>query len=382
MPALPLLAGSSLELIPDLSVSSSLDDRVFWALLTEVKGIGPARLKRLVDMFGDARSAWYADPRALVDAGLERRARNALIELRKRVDPVEQGNRIQAAGVDVVRVIDSAYPPLLRGVPDAPAVLFVKGQLPGEGEPAIAVVGTRRATAYGRQAAEKLAGELARAGVVIVSGLARGIDAVAHNAALAAGGRTLAVLGSGVDRIYPAEHKGLAQRVVGSGALVSEFPLGEPPDAPNFPRRNRIVAGLARGTLVIEADRESGALITVDFALEQGRDVYAVPGSIFSPVSRGTNAMIKDGAKPVMSADDILEDLEMSAVTAVLPAPTADTDEEAVVLALLSNEPMHIDDIGRLARLPMSILGGTLAMMELKGMARQVGGQYYVRTGI
>jgi DNA processing protein len=243
-------------------------------------------------------------------------------------------------------------------------------------------VGTRRATPYGRQAAEKIAGELARAGVIIVSGLARGIDAVAHNAALAAGGRTLAVLGSGLDRIYPSEHKGLAQRVVGSGALISEFPLGEPPDAPNFPRRNRIVAGLARGTLVVEADRESGALITVDFALEQGRDVYAVPGSIFSPVSRGTNTLIKEGAKPVMSADDILEDLEMSAVEPVSAPPAVDTDEEAVVLALLSTDPMHIDDIGRLTQLPMSILGGTLAMMELKGTARQMGGQYYVRTGM
>ena len=140
--------------------------------------------------------------------------------------------------------------------------------------------------------------------------------------------------------------------------------------------------GPGRGTLVIEADRESGALITVDFALEQGRDVYAVPGSIFSPVSRGTNMLIKDGAKPVMSADDILEDLELSAVDAVSAPPVADTDEEAVVLALLSTDPMHIDDIGRLSRLPMSILGGTLAMMELKGLARQVGGQYYVRTGI
>jgi DNA processing protein len=369
-------------LIPGFAAASAVDERVFWALLTEVKGIGPARLRRLVDMFGDARSAWYADSRALVDAGLDHRARNALMEQRKRMDPVEQGNRIHAAGVELVRVIDPAYPALLKGVADAPAVLFVKGQLPRDDEPALAVVGTRRATAYGRQAAEKIAGELARAGVIIISGLARGIDAVAHNAALAAGGRTIAVLGSGVDRIYPSEHKGLAQRVVGSGALVSEFPLGEPPDAPNFPRRNRIVAGLARGTLVIEADRESGALITVDFALEQGRDVYAVPGSIFSPVSRGTNSLIKDGAKLVASAEDILEDLEMSAVEPVFAPPTADTDEEAVVLALLSSDPMHIDDIGRLARLPMSILGGTLAMMELKGMARQVGGQYYVRTGI
>jgi len=358
-----------------------VDERVFWALLTEVKGIGPARLKRLIEMFGDARSAWYADTRALVDAGLERRARSALIEQRKRLDPAELGNRIRAAGVEVVRVIDPEYPARLKDLPDAPAVLFVKGQLPRDDEPVIAVVGTRRATAYGRQAADKIAGELARAGVTIVSGLARGIDAVAHTAALAVGGRTVAVMGSGVDRIYPAEHKGLAQRVVGSGALVSEFPLGEPPDAPNFPRRNRIVAGLACGTLVIEADKESGALITVDFALEQGRDVYAVPGSIFSPVSRGTNTLIKDGAKPVTSADDILEDLALTGAELVPAPPEADTDEEAVVLALLSNDPMHIDDIGRMARLPMSILGGTLAMMELKGMARQLGGQYYVRIG-
>lgn len=367
-------------MIPGFGNPSALDDSIFWALLTEVKGIGPARLRRLIDMFGDARSAWYADARALVDAGLDRRTRSALIELRKQRDPVELGNRIRAAGVELVRVIDPAYPALLKGVPDAPAVLFTKGKLPGDDEPTIAVVGTRRATAYGRQAAEKIAGGLARAGVIIVSGLARGIDAVAHNAALAAGGRTVAVLGSGLDRIYPSEHKGLAQRMVGSGALISEFPLGEPPDAPNFPRRNRIVAGLAQGTLVIEADRESGALITVDFALEQGRDVYAVPGSIFSPVSRGTNTLIKEGAKLVMSAEDILEDLELSAVEPVLAPPVADTDEEAVVLALLSAEPMHIDDIGRLTRLPMSILGGTLAMMELKGTARQVGGQYYVRT--
>jgi DNA processing protein len=369
-------------LIPGFENPDSLDDRVFWALLTEVKGIGPARLRRLIDMFGDARSAWYADARALVDAGIDRRARGALVELRKQRDPVELGNRLRTAGVELVRVIDPAYPALLKGVPDAPAILFVKGRLPRDDEPSIAVVGTRRATAYGRQAAEKIAGELARAGVVIVSGLARGIDAVAHNAALAAGGRTLAVLGSGLDRIYPSEHKGLAQRVVGSGALISEFPLGEPPDAPNFPRRNRIVAGLARGTLVVEADRESGALITVDFALEQGRDVYSVPGSIFSPVSRGTNTLIKEGAKPVMSAEDILEDLEMSAVEPVSAPPTVDSDEEAAVLALLSTDPMHIDDIGRLTRLPMSILGGTLAMMELKGTARQMGGQYYVRTGM
>lgn len=368
-------------MMAELTPGRSLDDRVFWALLTAVKGIGPARLRRLIDMFGDARSAWYADTRALVDAGLERRARSALIELRGKLDPAEVGNRIETAGVEVVRVIDSEYPQRLRDVPDAPAVLFVKGRLPASDVPAIAVVGTRRATAYGRQAAEKLSGELARAGVVIVSGLARGIDAVAHHAALAAGGKTVAVLGSGVDRIYPSEHKGLAQRVATSGAVVSEFPLGEPPDAPNFPRRNRIIAGLAHGTLVIEADKESGALITVDFALEQGRDVYAVPGSIFSPVSRGTNTLIKEGAKLVSRVEDILEDLHMGGAQPAPAIPAPDTDEEAVVLALLSTEPIYIDDIGRMARLPMSVVSGTLAMMELKGMARQVGSQYYVRTG-
>lgn len=361
--------------------TSQLDDRVFWALLTGVKGIGPARLRRLIEMFGNARAAWYADVRALADAGLERRARNALIEARNRADPAEEARKLRSLNVALVTLGDEAYPARLRDITDAPPVLFVRGDLPLAGQPAIAVVGTRGATPYGRQATEKLAGDLARAGAVIVSGLARGIDAVAHQAALSAGGLTVAVLGSGLDRVYPSEHRGLADRIVGRGAVISEFPLGEPPDAGNFPRRNRIISGMVDGVLVIEADLASGALITVDFALEQGRDVYAVPGSIFSPMSRGAITLIKEGAKPVTSADDILEELRLEGgdpLTPTLPLP--ETDEESRLLDLLSAEPAHIDEIGRAARLPMSVVNGTLAMMELRGLARQVGGQYYVRT--
>jgi len=252
--------------------------------------------------------------------------------------------------------------------------------LPGD-RWAVAVVGTRRVTAYGRQVVERLVPELSRAGVTIVSGLARGIDGVAHRVALASGGRTLAVLGSGLDRMYPTEHAALAREIVGQGAVLSEFPLGTPPDALNFPRRNRIISGLAMGTLVVEAGSTSGALITADFALEQGRDVFAVPGSILSPASDGPNRLIKEGAKPVTCAQDILEELNLTAVAqheAVREA-LPENDTETALLRLLSQEPLHVDELGRTAALPVAEVSSALTMLELKGLVRQVGGMNYVR---
>ncbi len=288
--------------------------------------------------------------------------------------------RLRAIGARLISLFDEDYPIRLRDIADPPPVLFVLGRMLGADEPAIAVVGTRRATSYGRQAVDRIVSDLASAGVAIVSGLARGIDAAAHQSTLSAGGRTIAVLGSGLDRVYPSEHRGLAQQITRDGAVVTEFPLGTAPDAMNFPRRNRIISGLAQGTLVVEADLESGALITVDFALEQGRDVYAVPGSIFSPTSRGTISLIKEGAKPVSSAEDILEELNIEFTQAALaPSPEPDTDEESRLLALLTADPAHIDDIGRASGLPMPVVSATLAIMELKGLTRNVGGLHYVR---
>jgi DNA processing protein len=259
-------------------------------------------------------------------------------------------------------------------------VLYVKGTITEEDAWALAVVGTRRTSVYGREAARRLTAALARSGVTIVSGLARGIDGEAHQAALKAGGRTIAVLGCGIDQVYPPEHRRLAQQVVAQGALVSGYPLGTKPEGRNFPPRNRIISGLSLGALIVEAGVRSGALITADYAAEQGRDVFAVPGSIYTRGSAGTNALIRDGAKVVLGPEDILEELNLTMVAEqiearqVLPAD----ETEAALLAHLSAEPTHVDDLRQQMGLPIAQVTSTLALMELKGMVRQVGGMKYV----
>ena len=252
-----------------------------------------------------------------------------------------------------------------------------------EHERSVAVVGTRRATAYGREAATQLTTDLARSGVTIVSGLARGVDAIAHRTALEGGTRTIAILGNGLDITYPPEHAPLASQIVESGALVSEHPLGVRPEAKNFPRRNRIMSGMTLGTLVIEAPTGSGAVWTVRHALEQGREVFCVPGSIFSPNSHETNFLIQQGAKLVMSYQDILEELNLTAVVQQFPVqalfqPAADA--EAAVLSHVYYDPIHIDEVGRLVGLPMATVSSTLSLMEIKGLVKQVGAMNYIRT--
>jgi DNA processing protein len=244
----------------------------------------------------------------------------------------------------------------------------------------VAVVGTRKVTHYGRQAAEEIAAFLAQNGVTVISGLARGVDSIAHRAALDAGGRTIAVLGSGVDQIYPAENRGLAAEMTSRGAVLSDYALGTPPEAGNFPPRNRIIAGLSIAVVVVEAGERSGARITANFAVEQGREVFAVPGNIFSPQSKGTNQLIRDGAHPLLAPEDLLEVLNLSMVTEhqkariVLPANAI----EAAIFEVLGHEPVHVDQIGQQAKLPIEQISATLTLMELKGMVRQVGGMRYV----
>ncbi len=261
-----------------------------------------------------------------------------------------------------------------------PPVLYLRGGLATEDGLAIAVVGTRLVSSYGRQVTEAIVPELARSGVTVVSGLARGVDSLAHRLALDSGGRTIAVLGCGVDVNYPAENARLASAIAERGAVISEYALGMPPDAANFPPRNRIISGLSLATLVVEAGETSGALITADFANEQGRDVMAVPGSLFSPRSRGTNALIQQGAKLVTCATDILEELNVAAVPQQLEIKQLIPQDpvEAAICALLSAEPVHIDTIGRGTGLPIATVSSTLAVMELKGLVRQVGGMNYV----
>jgi DNA processing protein len=359
-----------------------LDPLAYWIGFNRVRGIGPARLRALLDSFGTIGAAWLAPEDALREVGLDRRSISNLLEARRGLDLPGELARIQRAGVQVLTWEDPAYPQSLLTINDPPPVLYVMGELSFEDAWAVAMVGTRTASVYGREAARVLASDLARAGVTIVSGLARGIDAQAHRAALDAGGRTVAVLGSGVDIIYPWEHRKLAEEISGRGALVSEYGLGTKPEASNFPPRNRIISGLSRGVIVVEAGDQSGALITADFAAEQGREVFAVPGGIFQRGSRGTNRLIRDGAQPVLSANDVLEVLNMTAVAEHVEAqmllPTDAT--EAVLLQQLSDDPAHVDEVGQAAGLPIATVSSTLALMELKGLVRQVGGMKYVRA--
>jgi DNA processing protein len=352
----------------------------YWIGFNRVKGIGPVRFQSLLDFFGDAQAAWEAPTADLAAAGLGSRLTCRLIRVRTDLDLDRVWEAILSKGIGVVTWQDEGYPISLREIGQSPPVLFIKGELTPEDEWTVAVVGTRRASSYGRQVAAELATEPARNGVTVASGLARGVDSIAHRSALNAGGRSLAVLGSGVDRIYPPENRRLAKKIAASGAVISDYPAGTPLEASNFPPRNRIISGLSKVVVILEASHKSGALITASFAADQGRDVFAVPGLITAPGSRGTNRLIQDGARPMLSPQDVLEVLDLSRAIAHRSArkvlPTAPV--EAQLLAALSDEPVHIDEIGVQVAMPIEKISATLALMELKGMVRQVGGMRYV----
>lgn len=357
-----------------------MSDLPFWLGFNLVPGIGPVRFRRLLGYFGSAEGAWRAGDTELGAAGLDSRTIQHLLSRRGRIDLDREIERVERAGVRLVTLPDAAYPPLLTHVADAPPLLYVKGDLQPGDELALAIVGTRRASVYGKQVCERIVAEVAGRGVTIVSGLARGIDAVAHRVALAAGGRTIAVIGSGVDVVYPPEHATLAEDIAANGAIVSEYPLGTQPEANNFPPRNRIISGMSRATLVVEAGATSGALITADFAVEQGRDVLAIPGSILSPGCEGTNRLIQQGAKLVLGAADIFDELNVVTVGQQLEfrAMSPDDPIERSLLDVLTGEPTHVDEIVRRVGLPVATVSGALAVLELKGRARHVGGMHYV----
>jgi len=338
------------------------------------------KFRALLDHFGDLEEAWRADAHELRRAGLDQRALENLLTTRTDISLDDEMEKIERQGVRVLIWDDPAYPPQLLNIYNPPPVLYVKGEILDEDQWAVAVVGTRGATVYGKEVTRQIGGDLARNRITVVSGLARGIDSEAHRAALDAGGRTIAVLGSGVDVIYPAESRRLAGIIAERGALVSEYALGTPPEASNFPPRNRIISGLSLGVVVVEAGERSGALITADFALEQGREVFAVPGNIFRKKSMGTNKLIQQGAKLVLSVEDILEELNLKMVSqqAEVRAIVPENETEAALLEYITTEPIHVDEIGRKSGLPIAQVSSTLALMELKGMVRQVGGMNYV----
>ena len=350
---------------------------------SHVTGIGPARLTALEKYFDSLSDAWRADRTQLRQAGLDKRTIEQLETTRATLDPDAEYAKLLDAGLSALTPDADAYPRRLREIPDPPPLLYVRGELAERDEWSLAIVGTRRPTAYGKQVTRQLAGELAAAGLTIVSGLARGVDGIAHEAALEQHGRTLAVVASGLDRVYPPEHKALAADILASGgAMLSEYPLGTRPDARFFPRRNRIIAGLTLGTLVTEAGEKSGTWHTVTSALDQGREVFAVPGPITSQQSTGANHVIQRGlGKLVTCAQDVLEELNLGPIErqAELVEQLPEDPVEALLLEHLSTAPTHVDELSRAIQRPVHETAAAMATLELKGLIQQVGPMTYAR---
>jgi DNA processing protein len=344
--------------------------------------MGSVRFALLEAAFPTLEEAWGADAGALHAAGLDVRTAQAVVRAQSELDPFEELARLDRAGILALAPSDARYPSRLKEIADAPPLLYVRGAWTSEDEWSVAVVGTRRATAYGRQAAEEFARGLAANRVTVVSGLARGIDTIAHRTALSAGGRTVAVLANGLDTTYPPENARLADEIAEQGALITDYPLGTKPRADFFPRRNRIMSGVALGTLVVEGDYKSGAMITAKFALEQDREVFAVPGSIFSPQSRGPLSLLKDGATPAATTEDILEALNLTMIGAQMDfgrAMPPEDPEELALMTALTREPKHVDEIVRESGMTAATVAATLALLELMGLVRDMGGMQYVR---
>jgi DNA processing protein len=357
-----------------------MDDKRYWIGFNLIKGIGAVRMQALIQHFGDLELAWKAAPAELAQAGLSLKLIERIVQAREDIDLAGLCARIAAQGINVLTWEDEAYPQRLKEIDQPPPVLYLRGEYLPDDVFAVAIVGTRRVTPYGRQITEELSSFLAANGITVISGLARGVDALAHQTALKAGGRTIAVLGSGVDKIYPPEHRALAEQMLERGAIVSDYAPGTPPDASNFPPRNRIISGLSLAVVVVEAGETSGALITAEFAAEQGREIFAVPGSILAPQSKGTNKLIQNGALPLLSVEDLMQALDLTrmgehkAARKIIPTDAT----EARLMDVLGEEPLHVDEIRSRADLPIEKVSAALALMELKGMVRQVGGMNYV----
>ena len=351
-----------------------------WFALKSVPHVGNVTFRRLLEQFGTPARALAASAEELSGIkGVSAAAASAIVNHDYRPAAERECELLAQSGARIVTLLDADYPRPLLEIADPPPYIYVKGSLKGL-EPAVAVVGSRRASSYGLLATRRLAGELAARGITVVSGMARGVDTAAHRGALSSGGRSIGVLGCGIDVIYPPENRQLFASMGEEGGLVSEFPLGTLPLAENFPRRNRIISGICRGVLVVEAEERSGSLITAQYALEQGREVFAIPGNITCSSSRGTNRLIKQGAKLVETVDDIMEELPQRDGNQMSPAvaPVLDlTHQEAAIYTILAAAPHHIDEIIVKSALTVGDVSAILLRLELKGAVLQLPGKLF-----
>ncbi len=353
----------------------------YWLAFSNVRGIGAVRFRKLLNFFGELSVAWQAERSELINAGLTEKAVDLVIETRRTLKPENLDIDLKRKGIKYLTWNSPDYPRYLLEIAQPPPVLYYIGDILPEDDLAVAIVGTRNVTKYGKQITNDTASYLAGSGITVVSGLARGVDGIAHQAAIEAGGRTFAVLGSGVDVIYPPEHRKLAREIVQHGAVISDYPPGTKPDGINFPPRNRIISGLSRGTVVVEAGERSGALITAKFALEQGRDIFAVPGSVLSQMSKGTNQLIAEGATPMTNPVVITDTLELARTGKERKTEQIEISAiEKNILRVLGDESLHIDEICARTSLTIEKLTAELTMMELKGIVQRENGMEYSRV--
>ena len=337
---------------------------------------GPARLNLLLGYFENAKNIWRTNGYELISLGLRKKQVDNFLEHRKNFNEKEYFNKLNNCGINVLTIFDKKYPANLKGINSAPIVLYVKGTIRNSDKNAISIIGSRKMTSYGKEVAWKFSSELVNYGVTIISGLARGIDTVAHSSALSAGGRTIAVLASGLDTIYPPENVSLAKKIIKSGALISEYPLGYPAFRTNFANRNRIISGLSKAVLVVEGAKKSGTLLTASHAANQGIQVFAVPGPITSPQSGAPLFLLKNGAFLATSPSDIVAEMDLQvrvnnqAFDEILPA----TKSEVIFLEILANEPLHLDELVRISSLEVSVVVSKLTVMEMKGLVKNLGG--------
>lgn len=354
----------------------------YWIGFNLVKGIGPSRTRALLEYFPDLETAWNAPRRQLKQAGLGDKLASIVVRTRKETDLEGICADLDRRSIGVLCWQDPGYPRRLLAIDHPPPVIYLRGALSEEDLWAVSIVGTRRTTSYGRQVAVELAEFLAGNGITVVSGLARGVDTIAHETAIRSGGRTIGVLGCGVEQIYPPENRRLAAEMLqtGRGVLISDYPVGTPPEGPNFPPRNRIISGLSLAVVVVEAGARSGALITASFALEQGREIFAVPGSIMAPQSIGTNRLISNGAHPYLKPEDVLDVLEWVRVVQYPDSRRATPEPglEARLYQLMQREALHMDELSASTGIPVDRIAAALTVMELKGLVRQVNGLKYI----
>lgn len=363
------------------------DSRLSWLALRMIPHLGNITYKRLLDRFGDPAAIFEAPLNSLLKVeGLNPGAAKSIKRKAWKGDPEKELLAVEKAGIRLVPISDSAYPRDLREIHDPPPLLYLKGNVIPLGLPMVAVVGSRNPSHYGLKITEEICQGLAMKDIAVVSGMARGIDSAAHWGSLRGGGFTIAVLGSGMDVIYPSSNITLFKRIAEHGAILTEFPLGTPPEAKNFPIRNRVISGLSKGVVVVEASKQSGSLITASLALEQGRDVFAVPGSVESFKSTGTHLLIKQGAKLVENSDDIVQELGLNDYYPEDAGSTRErslppmAEDERKIYDMLGAYPLHIDHITRHSEMGSAKVASLLTGLELRGIVKQLPGKMFIAS--